>query len=550
MREWFTQWLTQERAAAHAADPAELEQALLRVRMAPLVFGYALVAFFWDGVLEPNELVALLFLAAHPIYGLLMRAWIAHKPGVNHFRRRVGVLVDYVTATGTIAAGGAPAEILVVFFLWIVIGNGFRFGRWYLHYAQVHAIVGFAIVIWLSPFWRAQPMMDATVFVMLLVIPMYVGVLVSRLQDARREAEAANLAKTRFLAAASHDLRQPMQALSMYASVLEGRTTDAPGQRVVGGIQLSVKTLERLFDSLLDISKIESGVVKPCVASFPLMPLIEQVVEAERPLAAQKGLALRAVRTSVWVESDPALLERMLKNLVTNAIRYTERGRIVVGCRRAGAQHLRLEVLDTGIGIAAEEHERIFDDYYQIDGRSGQGLGLGLPIVKSLGDLLGHAVQVRSAPGRGSIFSIELGLTARLAAPSVAPSVQVERASGRVVLVDDDVEIRRSMQLLLEDWGYQLICGATLADVETALAAQGLKPDALIVDYRLAGAMTGGQVIERLRASYGPELPALVITGNASVAAVREHLPGLPIAVKPVPPGRLRAFLSQALTSA
>jgi CheY-like chemotaxis protein len=290
-------------------------------------------------------------------------------------------------------------------------------------------------------------------------------------------------------------------------------------------------------------------VIKPPLAVFPVMPLIEQVVEAERPLAAHKGLELDAVGTSAWVESDPALLERMLKNLITNAVRYTERGRIVVGCRR-GEGRLRIEVLDTGIGIATVEQQRIFDEYYQIDGASGQGLGLGLPIVKSLGDLLGHAVAVRSAPEHGSVFSIEVPLRAPVAAPKEALVPSSLAAGGRVVLVDDDVEIRRSMQLLLEGWGYELVSGATLADVETALSTKGVRPDAAIVDYRLAGDMTGAQVIEGLRSSFGQKLPALVITGNANVAAVREKAPGLPIAVKPVSPGKLRAFLSETIGAA
>ncbi|HXI37435.1 MAG TPA: hybrid sensor histidine kinase/response regulator, partial [Burkholderiales bacterium] len=405
------------------------------------------------------------------------------------------------------------------------------------------------LVLLLSAYWGRNLTLGIGLLLTLIAVPSYVSKLLSRLEVAKAEAEAANVAKTRFLAAASHDLRQPVQALSMYASVLEGRTRDTDAQRVAHGVQLSVKTLERLFDSLLDISKIESGVVKPCLASFPVMPLIDEVVEEERPLAAQKGLELRAVRTSAWVESDPALLERMVKNLVTNAIRYTEHGRIVVGCRRAGGR-VRLEVLDTGIGIAVEEHGRIFDDYYQIDGASGQGLGLGLPIVKSLGALLGHAVAVRSAPGRGSVFSIELPVAAGRDAPVPAPAAQAAPAAGSVVLVDDDVEIRRSMHLLLEGWGYDLVSGSSVEDVEAELGLKGIKPDALIVDYRLASAMTGAHVVERLRAAFGARLPALVITGNADVASVRAQLPGLPIAVKPVPPGKLRAFLSQALASA
>jgi signal transduction histidine kinase/CheY-like chemotaxis protein len=370
-----------------------------------------------------------------------------------------------------------------------------------------------------------------------------------RVEVARGEAVAANIAKSKFLAAASHDLRQPMQALSMYTSVLEDRVSDARALRVVRGIELSVRALEQLFDSLLDISKIESGVIKPEIVSFALMPLFERVVEAEIPIAAQKNLELRVAATSASVRSDPALLERMLKNLVTNAIRYTERGKILVGCRRVRGGRLRIEVVDSGIGIPAHEQERIFDEYYQLGGKSVQGLGLGLPIVKSLGELLGHAVTVRSAPGRGSVFSIELGRAAEPVLPAIAPSAvpQSTLKAMNVVVVDDDVEIRNSIRLLLESWECRCIGGATAADVERELRTQRVAPDALIVDYRLADAMDGLQIIEYLRAAFGGELPALIITGTASLSVLQERAPGIRVAMKPVPPGKLRAFLSQSL---
>jgi signal transduction histidine kinase/CheY-like chemotaxis protein len=435
--------------------------------------------------------------------------------------------------------------MLYPFILWAIIGNGLRFGRRFLHFAQALAIAGFLAVLVLNRYWHAHLFLGAAFLLGLVAIPFYVAMLVSRLNAARSEAETANMAKTKFLAAASHDLRQPMQALSLYASVLEERSADANVRRVVNGVQLSVKTLERLFDSLLDISKIESGVIKPSVVGFALMPLMEQVVEAERPIAEQKGLTLRLVRTSANVRSDPALLERMLKNLLTNAIRYTERGRIVVGCRRVAGRGLRIEIADSGVGIPTEEQDRIFNEYYQLGGASAQGLGLGLPIVKSLGDLLGHRVAVRSVRGRGSVFSIELGQARETVTSAAVAPPQPVMAGATVVLVDDDVEIRASMHLLLEAWGCRLVSGAALGDAEEKLRAEDLRPDALIVDYRLADAMTGLQVIDRMRALYGAELPALVITGTTNLPLLLDRALGIPIVSKPVPPGKLRAFLSQ-----
>jgi signal transduction histidine kinase len=486
--------------------------------------------------------------------GVAHLGWMLASPGANAARRRAAVLLDMGAVTAGMVLAEETGAVLFGVYLWVAIGNGFRYGRWYLHYAQAFALAGFAVVVGLTAFWRQHSVVSAAMFLVLIAVPAYVSVLVARLhaasqrlQEARGDAEAANIAKTKFLAAASHDLRQPMQALSMYASVLEQRLPDAGTQRVVHGIKLSVTNLEQMFDSLLDISKIESGVIKPNIVAFPLQPLIEQVVEAEGPIAAHKGLELRVVPTSASVKSDPALLERMLRNLVTNAIRYTHRGRILLGCRRAGTGRLRLEVVDSGIGIALEEQQRIFDEYYQLDGNSAQGLGLGLPIVKSLGELLGHKVAVRSAPGRGSVFSIELERTPEAAAAGVA-SLSPIASLGRlkVVLVDDDVEIRDSMRLLLESWGCRPLAAATLAEAEDRLHAERLTPDALIVDYRLAGAMTGLQAIERLRAAFGRELPALLITGTANPSFPQSGAGGIPFAMKPVAPGKLRAFLSQA----
>jgi signal transduction histidine kinase len=541
--------------AAREADALEFEQAKLRLILMGLVELYFVVTFLWDRILDDGELAivalvlgAIVLCAAHFAWGLL-------RPGANHRRWRVGALLDTSAVTLCMALAGEAGAPLFGLYLWMIISNGFRFGRWYLHYAQALALTGFAIVVCFSDFWAEHPAVSAALFLVLIAIPLYVSRLASRLraasrrlQEARGEAEAANAAKTRFLAAASHDLRQPMQALSMYASVLDGRIKDPDTQRLVHGVQLSVTALERLFDSMLDIARIESGVIHPRVVTFPLMPLMNHVVEAERHIAARKDLGVHVVRTSVSVRSDPVLLERMLKNLVTNAIRYTERGRIVVGCRRQGHERVRLEVADSGIGIPSQEQERIFEEYYQLAGASAQGLGLGLSIVKGLGALLGHKVAIRSALGHGSVFSIELERAADLEAPAEAGYAPRPLFPGaNIVVIDDDVEIRNSVGLLLENWGCRQVSGASAAEVEGKLEAQQLLPDALIVDYRLAEAMSGLEVIDALRRRFGRQLPALIITGTTNLAVLVARAGEIPVAVKPVPPGKLRAFLSQAL---
>jgi signal transduction histidine kinase/CheY-like chemotaxis protein len=539
--------------AAAQADKLELEQAILRIVIYLIVYAYVVVVFLWDGAITDAESPFILAVGSVFPLTFVPLAWCLLRPGVNLPRRWFGIVLDIATATAGLVLTEESGAVLYGVYLWITIGNGFRFGLRYLYISQMLALAGFTLVLLVNPFWRAHGALGTALLVVLAAVPAYLGVLVARfhtanrrLQEARGEAEAANVAKTKFLAAASHDLRQPMQALSMYASVLEQRTADGDALRVVRGIQLSVTTLEQMFDSLLDIARIESGVVRARVVAFPLLPLMERVAGAEQPLAAQKGLELRVVPTAATVASDPVLLERILKNLVTNAIRYTERGGIVVGCRRASALRLRLEVVDTGQGIATQERERIFDEYYQIGGRSAQGLGLGLSIVRSLAELLEHDVGVRSTPGRGSAFWIELGRLSALPAalPEASPGAAPALAGAAGAVVAPDAACRRSINLLLESWGCRNLGGATAAAVEAQLRAA---PDALIVDYRLAGAADGLQAIARLRGAFGASIPALLITGTPSGELIEQaRAAGVTVAQKPVPPGKIRAFLVQA----
>jgi signal transduction histidine kinase/CheY-like chemotaxis protein len=538
--------IRQRFAVARAADAPELGQAMIRLWYSYVIGAYLVVAFLWDVRLDSIEQVTLVLIGVYYGCSVAILIWIALYPGVNHPRRRLASLLDMGGTTILMARADEIGTVMYGMYLWVMVGNGFRYGRWYLHYAQVLAVVGFVTVLFVSDYWRVHPILGVGLLLALILVPWYFSLLLARLQQARGEAEAANVAKTKFLAAASHDLRQPMQALSMYATVLEERVRDPHAQHVVHGIQLSVTTLERMFDSLLDIARIETGVIKPNFTVFPLMPLIERVAQAEMPIAAQKRLGLRVAVTSVSVRSDEALLERMLKNLVTNAIRYSEAGKILIGCRRLAGGRVRLDVFDSGIGIALVEQERIFDDYYQVSGGSAQGLGLGLPIVKSLAGLLGHAVSVKSAPGRGSVFSVELARASESLPIAVTALVAGPSLIGlNIALVEDDVEIRQSMGLLLQSWGCRTVTAGTGAEIERQLRALNVQPDVLIVDYRLADATNGVEVIERLRGVFGNQLPALIITGTANPALLEQHAPGIPFAIKPIAPGRLRAFLSQ-----
>jgi signal transduction histidine kinase len=291
--------------------------------------------------------------------------------------------------------------------------------------------------------------------------------------EARRDAENANIAKSRFLAAASHDLRQPLHALGLFASALNQRTQDAESRELTGRINQSIEALESLFSEVLDVSRLDAGAVGVNLQAVQLQPLFDRIANDLSSAAEEKNLALRFVPTARLVRSDPVLLERILRNLVANAIRYTEAGGILVGLRpRAG--RLVLEVRDAGIGIAAEHQARVFDEFYQVgnvERDRRQGLGLGLSIVKRLCDLLGHGLELASAPGRGTV--VRIALEAAQAEPAndevfAVPVIANSLKGARIVVIDDEVDVRDSMLALLGSWGCE---AAAFPTAEEALAA-------------------------------------------------------------------------------
>jgi signal transduction histidine kinase len=370
----------------------------------------------------------------------------------------------------------------------------------------------------------------------------------ARQADLRREAESANLSKSRFLAAASHDLRQPLHALGLFASALDERVREPGSRELAGRIGQSIASLESLFDQVLDVSRLDAGAVTAEPGPVPLQPLFDRIANDLSSNAEEKGLALRFVPTGRCVRTDPHLLERVVRNLVSNAIRYTDRGGILVGVRPRGAR-LALEVRDPGVGIPADEHPRVFEEFYQAGGRDRsrrEGLGLGLSIVKRLCDLLGHGLELASAPGRGTTFRILLEpAQAPLAAPSpAAPAPQAPLAGTFVVVVDDERDVRDSMVALLAAWDCRV---AACPSTQEALAAvpAGSPPPALIVaDYRLAGGETGLDAVKAMREAWGVAVPAVIISGESSaaeLARIRES--GLPLLHKPVPPAKLRSLL-------
>jgi CheY-like chemotaxis protein/anti-sigma regulatory factor (Ser/Thr protein kinase) len=347
---------------------------------------------------------------------------------------------------------------------------------------------------------------------------------------ARAAAEAANRGKSQFLAAASHDLRQPLHALGLFAASLSEKERDPEKRAVVDNISASVEALEALFTELLDISKLDAGVIQPNLC---------------------KGVRLSVRPTTARVYSDATLLERILRNLIANAIRYTHKGSVVVGCRSRGNGY-SLEVWDSGMGIPEDKLGRIFDEFYQASNPERdrrKGLGLGLAIVKRIEQLLGYRLEVSSTVGRGSVFRLTVprGRTERLGPEDAAWAKQTsgQLRAKCILVVDDEFAIREGMKALLSGWGCDVIAAESLSEALAGIAEHARKPQAIIADYRLREGATGVEVIQSLHDEFGRDIPAILVTGDISADSmidVRES--GYAQLHKPVPAATLRAALN------
>jgi signal transduction histidine kinase len=360
-------------------------------------------------------------------------------------------------------------------------------------------------------------------------------------QAARDRAEEANLAKSRFLAAASHDLRQPLHSLSLLLDHVVQSTQDPKTSQVLRQVARSADSLDKLFSGLLDLSRLDAGSLAPEVRPLSLGALLKQLENDFRPLTDSKGLALDCAPSEAWVRSDPAMLERILRNLLDNAVKYTAQGSIAVHVDNRD-QEVRVSVRDTGIGIDPADRSRIFEEYYQVRNPArdrSQGIGLGLAIVKRLCELLGHSIEVDSVSGQGSTITIALARceppASREADEAFPLAASLEALRGAVIVViDDDTEVRDAMRTLLEDWACRPVVGEDSAAAIAQLEARGLVPDAILADWRLAGPENGLQAIEKLNARFG-ERPAAIVTGeiNPTDLQVPEHL-SVTVMQKPV----------------
>jgi two-component system CheB/CheR fusion protein len=347
------------------------------------------------------------------------------------------------------------------------------------------------------------------------------------LERAEREARMANVAKSRFLAAASHDLRQPLQSLKLVQGLLARAMPDERAQRLLSRLDDTVGAMAGMLNSLLDINQIEAGIIVAHPISFPVSDLLRRLESEYTYIAQAEGLTLRVVHSALNVVSDPRLLEQMVRNLLANAVKYTKSGKVLLGCRRSG-NSVRIEVWDTGIGIAKGELKAIFEEYHQVDNTArerSRGLGLGLSIVKRLGDLLRHPIDVRSTLRRGSAFAISVpsapstgvrgAATNETAMASPAPIM-----TGTLLVIEDDPELRELLDLLLTADGYQVVTAFDGHAGLKLIAGAALQPDLILADFNLPNGMDGVEAIADIRARLRYNVPAIILTGDISTLAL------------------------------
>jgi signal transduction histidine kinase/ActR/RegA family two-component response regulator len=368
-------------------------------------------------------------------------------------------------------------------------------------------------------------------------------------------AERANQAKSRFFAAASHDLRQPLHALSLFVAALKARNQQPEAQILIDNIEASTAAMELLFNALLDISRLDAGTIEAHPVHFPLQKMLLDLDHQFSALAAEKQLRLRFRPCDVILYSDPLLIERILVNLIANAIRYTDDGGVLVACRHRGRM-VRLSVIDTGRGIPPDQQESVFHEFVQLHNPArdrSKGLGLGLAIVSRLGRLLGHRVNLHSRPDHGSIFSIDVPCgDAELIQPPMPASAPGQiPADALVLLVDDESAILRGMAELFDNWNIDLVTAHSAAEAEQWLASIGRVPDVIVSDYRLPDDTDGIEVITRLRQKFGHDIAAIVVTGDTAPDTIlRISQAGFPLLHKPLRPAKLRALLTHLIQQA
>jgi signal transduction histidine kinase/CheY-like chemotaxis protein len=520
----------------------ELDQANLRIIIAAIAVVYMVVMGFLPGQRFDTYLPLITYISLFLVVSIVFRQAIARWPGHYPARRIFAMVHDYTGTCFGLVVGGEAALPLYAVIIWVNLGNGMRYGSRYLAIATALALLALLCVYRLTPVWQAQPFMVLMLMITSTVIPFYAHLLLERTRKASEEAVAANLEKSRFLAQASHDLRQPIHSIGLFTACLRESRLGEEERRLVDSIDRSLLNVSQLFRSILDLYTLDNGRIAPKLQAVNLGEWLADLVRQNAEAARWAGVELRLRPCEYWVRTDPALLATMVQNVLSNCFKYGAHRPVLLGVRRREAG-LAVVIYDRGNGIAEEHLGKVFEEFYrvrQVRDKDVEGVGLGLAIVKRLGELIGVGVTLRSRLGRGT--AVSLGGLPIVAPPALTATRDEARQVGlltglKVCLVEDDRNVLLATSALLERWG---------CVVQAELAARDLLTDCdiIVADYDLGTHATGIECIDDVRRQRGWAVPAMIITGH-DIEKIQAALHDRDIAIlsKPVRPAELRATL-------
>lgn len=531
-------------ATALRAHDTERAQAVVRLIITPIAVSYMLWVYH-KSIIEPE--LAWLISALGVVFlvvSVLLWLDIRRRPGHRPVRRLLTMLTDFSCITVTMAIGSAAMLPVYGILLWVTVGYGLRYGSRYLLASTILAVCSLAITANASAYWQSQPFLIVTLLITTVMVPGYMHALLKRTRIAAEAERAALLAKSQFLAQASHDLRQPIHSISLFTACLRDGRLDAEQQRLVDNVDKSLHSVSRLFRSILDMYSLDSGRVTPHVETLALHTLLQQLIQQNTEAARWAGVPIRLRCPPIYVRADPGLLTTMLQNLLSNALKYAPGRPLLIGCRLRG-DTLSVEMYDKGEGIAEANLSSIFDEFYRVRqarGKDVEGMGLGLAIVKRLGELMGLSIRIRSVVGSGTLVAID-GLPR---AP--APAAKSTPAAGRnctppmldglrICLIEDDQNVLLATATLLQKWGCRVETYGSIPRANNPF-------DLVITDFDLDTEASGADCIAYVRQLSGRNIPAIIVTGH-DVRRVQEAVNDaeIPVLSKPVHPAELRSLL-------
>jgi signal transduction histidine kinase len=528
---------------------AERAQAVVRIVLAVIVVVY--IALRWlfpfGGALSDHQALVLVgyYVSAFLIIAILLYKLIERYPGHFMPRRLFAMTLDYTSLTFTIVMGGEAMLPLFAVMIWVTVGNGLRYGVRYLLIAIAMTMLSIAVITWLTPYMRLHINIVLMLVLIALIVPSYAVSLLRRTEEARKAALDANLAKSRFLAQASHDLRQPVHAIGLFIASLRQAGLNPSQRNIVDRMDRSLQGVANLFRSLLDISTLDSGAVEPKIEAVLISELFADLAQQNIESAAWADVDLRFSKCKQSVMTDRALITTMVQNLISNALKYAPGKPVLVGCRRRNGG-LSIAVYDKGPGIEAQHIPHLREEFYRVS-RVGdpdtQGVGLGLAIVERLAKIMGLSVQINSRVGHGTSVIINALLLSTVSEAKQISKVRMDYRMPlkgmRILLIEDDSDVLDATAELLMSWGCEVQPFNTLP--------QHWQPfDLIIVDFDIGGGVTGADCIAAIRAK-GQEhhAPAIVMTGHDETR-VSDILndDSIPILKKPIRPAEMRSSIA------